>query len=619
MQIKTQLVLKKGGLAAFFLACVALLCTPPVVYANTSPMATRALQAGLAQLPMWSALLHVTDGKAHITSEDFLLSGANFSLENELVATISGLYGTDAEKVCRFPARYLWLKSQIAMPDLPITACAELNEFKRRAPADEIAVVFASENLAQPSSMMGHIFLKLSGANERQQQVTHAVSFITDAGEKNVVKLFFDSMVVGKAGFFTLGPYEEKLELYLREEQRTLWEYALALNPAQRDLVQAHLMELKQTRFTYFFQHYNCATVIDFILAVAAAKQLPIDGLWVTPKDVVKRLNARGLLKSSQVLPPNRWVIRAISEQLSPAERAQIQADVDRNIVPEQSSANGDLNPQFIRLQLARAYHGYRMETKQAEASGAKAYSAALRALEEEKFPSMRLETTSFKNPIDTPQDSQTEFGLHRTGGNTYVRFSFTPVSHHLADDNRQYFAETELLLLDFSILKDIASRKILLDRLVLYGAKSLIPHDAMSGGVSGAFKMGIAPQRDASFRVRHNMFADGALGWTKRIGRDIDVFGLAGAGMSGGRGGFNLYAQPEIGIIVREIFDLKTVASVQLTANALGERARTTKYKFEQAKFFPGEKFSLHFTAELIKQSQHRARFIEFSGKYLF
>jgi Domain of unknown function (DUF4105) len=634
---------KKGGLAAFFLIHLALkyatLFVPVSAYADQSSVSeaisSRAIQAGISKQPTWAALLHVADGKAHITSGDFLLSGSKFSLENELVATIALFYAVNAPgeiikkhlhaerergealAVCRFPARYLWLKSQIDIPALPIEACESLNEFKQRAPADEIAVVFASENLAQPSSMMGHVFLKLSGTNERQQYVQHAVSFITDAGGKNIAKLFFDSIVLGKEGFFTLGPYEEKLGLYLRNEQRTLWEYELELKPAQRDLVQAHLIELKQTRLTYFFQHYNCATVVDFILAVASGQQLAVDGFWITPKDVVKRLNARSFIKSSKVLPPNRWLIRAISEQLTALERAQIQADVDNYALP--SLQNTDVNQQFVRFQLAKAYHAYRIETKQVDGARAIAYENALRAMGTKKFAAMQLETTSFKTPIDTPQDSQTEFGLQRMRGDTFIRLGFTPVSHRLSDDNRQYFAETELLLLDFSILTNVESGKTVLDRFVLYGAKSLIPNDAMSGGISGAIRLGVAPQRDADFRVHRNAVMEGALGLTKRLGRDVDVFALAGAGISAGSGNFNLYAQPEIGLVVREIFDFKTLASAQLTANALDRKATTVRYKLEQAKYFPGQKFSLHITAELLKQKQHRDHFVEFSARYLF
>jgi hypothetical protein len=124
---------RKGGSAVFFLRFIALafvLCG--VLRAQpTSPaqaLSARALDAGLAHHATWAALLHVANGKPHITGADFLLSGAAFSLQNELAATLALFYGPSAAPaaVCRFPARYLWLRSQLTLPELPIGACAEL-------------------------------------------------------------------------------------------------------------------------------------------------------------------------------------------------------------------------------------------------------------------------------------------------------------------------------------------------------------------------------------------------------------------------------------------------------------------------------------------------------------
>jgi hypothetical protein len=69
-----------------------------------------------------------------------------------------------------------------------------LAEFKARAPADTIALVFASENLAKPASMMRHILLKLQGRDPQ-----------------------------GRSG-----------------EQRSIWEYELQLDPVRKQWVIAH-------------------------------------------------------------------------------------------------------------------------------------------------------------------------------------------------------------------------------------------------------------------------------------------------------------------------------------------------------------------------------------------
>ncbi len=627
MQVKTLPVLKKGGYqAAFFLQCIFLWWLTGTCLIHHSATASTAMtaekiivqaaNARLAEKPTWALLLHVAGGKANIQNKDFLLSWPSFTLEQELFATIRFLYDGNETQVCRFPARYLWIRKQIEAPELPIDACSDLREFKRRAPADEIAIVFASENLAQPSSMMGHIMLKLSGEVEKKH-VEHAVSFITDVGGFNLPKLFYDSMVVGKAGFFTLAPYDEKLQLYLREEQRSIWEYVLELNSSQRELIQAHLIELKQSQLTYFFQNYNCATVVDFIISIGADQQLPIEGFWLTPKDVVKRAQAFGLIKESRVIPPNRWLIRAIGEQLQTAEREAIKQHVDR--FEEIPSDSADINTAFIKLQLAKSYHGYRIESKRVTGTQAEAYSDFLKQVSEKTFKDKRLEAIAFKNPIDTPQDSQFAFGMVHKERTNFLRLGFTPASHHLADDNRQYFGETELLLFDISILKNVSTREVELDRFTVYGAKSFISRDSMSGGVSGAIAFGVEPQLDANFRSRQTTYLKGSLGITKRYWTDIDLTALVGLGASFRRGQLNIYAQPEIGIIVRELFDMKSIVSVVMSANALGDKSTYLKYRLVQSKFFPKQNVSLHLTAELENQNRNRQNWLELSIKYLF
>ena len=601
--------------------CHAALATP----LSSSNLARLALKAGLADKPAWSSLLHVAEGKANIRTKEFLLSLPNFSLENELTATVDFLYDGNTSHVCRFPARYLWLKNEIDLPALPIDDCADLNEFKLRAPTDTISIVFASENLAQPSSMMGHILLKLSGTNAQHQPVAHAISFITDAGGINLPKLFFDSMVVGKQGFFTLSPYEEKLSLYLRDEQRSIWEFDLALNSTQRALVRAHLIELKQTQLTYFFQKYNCATVVDFILSIGAAQQLPVDALWLTPKDVIKRARTLNLIQESRIIPPNRWLIRALSEQVDSAVRRGVKDDVEqmKPIVIDTLNADDDQ----IKLQLAMAYQGYLVETKQVgtladnsvKYEQARQYRSELAQLFEKKYKNSQLEANAFKNPLDTPQDSQLTYGVSRRGQNTFLRLGFTPASHHLDDDNRQYFAESELLLFDVSLLKNIATKQLLLDRFIVYSAKSFIPHDEMSGGLSGVFRIGIEPQRNAEFKMQNTALISGAVGKTWRSAGDIDLFAILAAGVAIRHGTPNIFTQPELGIIVREIFDMKSVASVSLTSNYLGDRARYAKYRFTQSKYFTNKPYTLQLIVESERQKSRRESFFEINLKYLF
>ncbi len=365
--------------------------------------------------------------------------------------------------------------------------------------------------------------------------------------------------------------------------------------------------------------------MVDFILSIAASQQLPVDALWLTPKDVIKRAKTLNLIQQSRVIAPNRWLIRALSEQVDPVTRDALKKDIDeqRPIRVDKFTADGG----NINLQLAMAYQGYLIESKQfgnaadrsPQYEQALQYRSQLRQLFEEKYSNTQLEAKAFKSPLDTPQDSQLEFGILNRGKNNFLRMSFTPASHHLEDDNRQYFGESELLLFEVSALKNTATRQLIIDRFILYFTKSLIPYDDMSGGLSGAIRVGYEPQRNAEFKTQRAAFISGAIGKTSRYGRDIDMFALLGGGASVRNRSPNFYLQPEVGIIVREIFGMKTSASAILTTNLFGDHARYVKYRFVQSKYFSKQNISLHLVAESESQGRNRQHFFETNIKYLF
>lgn len=642
MQIISVPALKKSGYPAAFFSlfiffrrlplamCVLSLLSLQIMLATTPARAQEkagtselqtylqlATQKNLAQHPVWSALLHVSDGKANIRSTSFLLSAADFSLTHELEATLKLLYSGDSKQVCRFPARYLWLRAELKLPELALQACDDYQEFRMRAPADDITLAFASENLAQPSSMMGHIFLKLSGIDAHGQRREHAISFFTDAGGINIPKLFFDSMVIGKTGYFSLSPYQEKMTLYLGEEQRSIWEYSLRLSHIQKELIQAHLEELRQTELVYFFQKYNCATVIDFILSIAGSGTLTNNGFWLTPKDVVKRAQALNLIESSHLISPNRWLIRALGEQFDANDRNSIQNQVQVHTVPQNVELATD--KAYMTLQLARAYQAYRNETKKDDLVQGVAFEKTLTQVVRDKFPEHQLQVLEIKNPLETPQDSQIALGIVRQANQSYVRMHLTPASHHLDDDNRQYFSETELLLFDVTLLKNLRNQQLLIDQFTVYAAKSLIPYDAMSGGISGAIRIGMESQFDAQFTPRKTAFIEGALGLTTRSEQDIDSFALLGMGMGWRNGRTQFYVQPEVGIIAREVFDMKSRFSVQLKSNLTGDQSRYVQYRYVQSKFFKGKDISLQLSVDVYKLGARRQQSYEMSLKKMF
>lgn len=608
MQIIASNRIKKGGyLAAFFslLLSSILACQPvsakdahreqkrPLASNEVEALVDKALQNNLAQDPRWAALLHYNEDGFQIRSKDFLLSLSNASLQAELSATLRFLYLGDAANVCRFPARYLWLREQLQAPELSIDACSDFQEFILRAPADQVSLVFASENISQPSSMMGHVFLKLNGIDARGEFREHAISFFTDAAGFNAPKLFYDSMVVGKRGFFALSPYQEKIVQYLGEEQRNVWEYPLRLDPTQRYLLQAHLIELKQTELTYFFQKYNCATVVDFILAVGAGRTSPNAGFWLTPKDVVKRAQAANLVAESIVRPPNRWLVRAFSESLKASDISAIKTAVEQLQVPDASVQ--DQQSQARLSSLALAYLSYREEQKLVEPTEAAQYRKRLRERAAAPISSVNFALEERRNPLNMPQDSQWDLGLVRRLHENFARYTLTPASHHLEDDNRSYANESELVLFELSILQSLQRRRFLIDQFTIYSAKSLMPHDPMTGGVSGSVKFGLSPQFGRNFESKQTWHAGAGIGLSHRWMQDIDLTMQVESGVSNRLGTFQVYLQPQLTMLVRSVFDMKTILSVSQLSTLDRDHYSVRSLRWQQAKYFENQTWSLH------------------------
>ncbi len=586
-----------GGLRALCLA-MGLACSITPVCAQSegapptdiSTWRAEASRKALQQSGTWQALLHLRDGKPQIADEEFLLSLPGFTPERELAATLAYLYGPkSAQAVCRYPARYLWLQRTLSLPELPIGQCQQLQEFISRAPAERISLIFASENLSQPSSMMGHLFLKLEGPRADGAQVAHAVAFFTDADTLNLPKLFYESMVVGKRGYFALTPFREELNLYAVEEQRSLWEYELKLDGFSRLLVQAHMHELRQSRITYFFQDYNCATLVKHILAVAEPDMLLGKEWWTTPKGVVQRAQAVGLVGSSSVTTPSRWRVRALREGMMPAqvEAVRVQVETRQTGALAQAPANTptDVQQGFLALELARAYNAYLFEQKHIERADWHDYGEQLNQIQQQRYAGLELNTVDQKNPANAPPDRQVSVGWQQLGGKPHVRLGLQPVSHALVDDNRQLFSESELRLFDSAVLVSPQDGRVKLEHFTLYAAESLLPRDSLTGGLSGRFKIAVEPQAQVQRPDKKALLIEGAAGYTWRLSDDLDAFALLGGGWGYRQQGY-LYTQPSVGMVVREVFDMKTVLQLSRISNPLGQQQSSQELSVSQIKY---------------------------------
>lgn len=548
--------LKSGLTAAFFMVCT---LWPLWGLAQTSPtdidwlQTEKAMQLqALDRHHVWHALLHLNKGQPQIRAPGFILSQDGFTPHREMLATLSYLYGHDQHAVCRFPGRYLWLKTHLSLPELPITQCQDINEFIQKAPFDELTLVFATESVTQPASMMGHTFLKVSGQNASGQLREHAVSYYTDANSINLAKLLWESLVSGKKGIFSLTPYAREAQKYIDEEHRNLWEYKIRTTAFQRELIRNHLFELQQTELTYFLHSYNCATVLQNILGLTWAFQDFGPG-WTTPKDVVRQARQSGLIEATGTFVSDQWTYAFLrpkeGSHFDPSAEDALRSTQDRplNITSSQQT-------HFLK-----ALNHVLLEKKTISPERWQKNHAQLTPPTATGSPAP-LELPGELDPALSQGDRRAALSLLSRPQGWSTLLNFMPASHRLHDRHHHQIAETEVQL--FSGTLEVTPKSTLkLHQFNILSMKSLPPWNKVLKPVSSQVGIGYGPLsgHPADPKTLH---AHGAVGITLQLTPHLDMSFLWGGGFQTRSNTSSIFMSSEILALYRSSSSTKTLFS---------------------------------------------------------
>lgn len=242
--------------------------------------------------------------------------------------------------ICRFPARFLWLASQLELDfaALPAVQCAATQQFLQRVQAQSVTLVFSGYHLAAPASAFGHVFLRLnrgfeSGQGRALELLDHAVDYSADVDDSNAVLYAFKGLLGRYPGTFHAMPYYYKVREYNDFESRDLWEYDLSLPPQQTAMLLAHLWEVGWGSAPYYYLGGNCAYHIMVLLDSVAPRLGASAGLgWpVLPANSVKRIaQLPGLVRQVRFRPSIRRQFQQRVAELSGDERARVADLVDQ-------------------------------------------------------------------------------------------------------------------------------------------------------------------------------------------------------------------------------------------------------------------------------------------------
>lgn len=315
----------------------------------------------LAQHQQWQHLLFYKNGKAEVISNTFYLSlkdindKKQFSPYKELVETLK--QSNNIQVVCKYPARYYWLKSKLPMLNIDLTACPNVPSAKQ-----DISLILVSNYLKNPASSFGHVLIKTS----EQPFIPHLYDSLNNQVVKNASSQDLlnqsynfgarvptnESSVLyaikGLFGFYDSGfsraDFFKQDAVYSKHEQRDMWEYVLNLNEFNTALLNYHLYEAQSARFSYYFIKQNCGYRSGEILELIKDDIKTTDriGSWYAPDFVFDQLveykqveQNSSLVKQIRYLPSEQTQLRQKFVQLS----APLQNSINRFIQTEDITA----------------------------------------------------------------------------------------------------------------------------------------------------------------------------------------------------------------------------------------------------------------------------------------
>lgn len=524
-----------------------------------------ALKERLYEDDIWKALLHVSSsGKSFIDDPKFLLSYGNFSLKNELLKTIESFYkmtNDEDSSICKFPARFLWIKRKLNLSDkdFPYVKCKSLEEYFEKAPADEISLIFSSEDIGNPTTMLGHLSLKFKGKNYLGRTVEHAVSFYTVIDTSNPFKLLEESLFTGMPGLFSLEPFKKQLDNYIYVENRSVWEFKLNLNEFSRKLVYYHVWELKDVKQTYYYTNYNCATVIYYLIALAKPEEFKGKYLFITPKSVIRFAKEHSLIKKEIFYPSLEWQFRMMEYSLESNEKRLVKDIISGNFLLIAKIQNNDRG--FLILEFLRSYVSFLYYI---ENSISEEFYKTIVGLIKEKEKNAQIYS------LDLPEraisfsykgSSQASVGFVFEGEKPYFYFRFMPISHTLLDNVLYSLSKTSLKIGEFALSMDYKYPfHVKLLWLDFYNIESIKPISSFSKKFSYKVRLGIEKHFNKEFERYNALFFSGAIGVSSEISKDVIPYFFLNSCIAYGNDNLYFYISPEVGVMLYELFNMKTL-----------------------------------------------------------
>ena len=481
-----------------------------------------ARQQQLAMHPYWRALLHHEPAsisgemRSTVRSPDFFASAdGHQDARAELAATLAAFFSaTDSEQAarCRWPARFRWLDEQLGLSAAPQADCDAYRDWRRALAVTRVTLVFPSAYLNNPASMFGHTLLRLDSDQQGGALLAHAVNFAAMTEDEQGAVYAWKGLAGGYVGRFGLFPYYDKVREYGRIDNRDIWEYPLQLDEAQIERLLAHLWELRDVDFDYYFLRQNCAWQLLALLQVADPAWQLTDGFdyWAIPADTLQAMHARtGVVEPAVYRPALASLLQAAEARLPPAQVALVEALATSGTDPS-GLASLPADEQARLLTLAHDLRYYRQRSRDRDAvtdhdsrqDPVRDQLLAMRSQLAVVSPSAGGDRpVPPADPLQGHDAARVMVGVAGAAEGHALQLRLRPAYHDLLDNPAGHTAQAQIEFLDIGLRWESASGNLQLSDLTLFDLQAVTPRTQWMRPVSWQLAAGLRRRAAAGDR----------------------------------------------------------------------------------------------------------------------
>ena len=474
---------------------------------------TRSRELKLSDHRYWHLLLHYRPRLAGgVESEAdeagfFLAAEGKFHPQAELEATLAAFFS--AESVgrskqaprCAFIARFDWLREQLNIDGrrLPVQRCDRYEEWLKELNPDSITLIFPSAYMNNPSSMFGHLLLRVDqkGQTEPTSLLAYTINYAADVTSDNGIVFAVLGVTGGFKGYFSTHPYYIKAKEYGDFENRDIWEYKLNLAPRQIDRLLMHAWEMGNASYDYFFFKENCAYHILALIELAAPDAKLTERYWfyTFPTDGVRALTEKpGLVEKARFRPSRRTKIRRGFEELTNGEQGHLYRIVrssDHLTSPAFTSLAAERRAKI--LDVASDYLLYKGATETDSKSYLARNQQILLARSGIRTASPKVDYLPFAGPPDAGHEiKRAGLGIGWRDGDFFNQWDFRLAYHDLMDPGYGYTPDAQIEALGVTLRRYAANRHTRIERFTLLNILSLSPIDPLFASPSWKLNSGL-------------------------------------------------------------------------------------------------------------------------------